>query len=124
MSFVNQWKAMHRRRGVSSYFRLSSSPKMMPLDVLPKERVLTSAYSSSGFELPQHIRFRNERALLEYVQKQTKIINETEEEVAKKQPFVSEPQINLPSIDMNRLVDQIYELIERKARIERERRGL
>jgi len=37
-------------------------------------------------------------------------------------PSHATPQ--LPSIDLNRLTDQIYQLMERKVRIERERRGL
>jgi hypothetical protein len=38
-----------------------------------------------------------------------------------KPPLVT-PQ--LPSIDVNRLADQVYQMMERKLRIERERRGL
>ncbi len=37
-------------------------------------------------------------------------------------PLHATPQ--LPSIDLNRLTDQVYQMLERKIRIERERRGL
>jgi len=37
-------------------------------------------------------------------------------------PLQATPQ--LPSFDLNRLTDQVYQLLERKIRIERERRGL
>ena len=37
-------------------------------------------------------------------------------------PMHATPQ--LPSIDLNRLTDQVYQMLERKIRIERERRGL
>ena len=37
-------------------------------------------------------------------------------------PLHATPQ--LPSIDLNRLTDQVYQMLERKVRIERERRGL
>jgi hypothetical protein len=53
----------------------------------------------------------------------TEIIKERviEKEAESKPPLVT-PQ--LPSIDVNRLADQVYSFIERKIRIEKERRGL
>ena len=53
----------------------------------------------------------------------TEIIKERviEKEEESKPPHAT-PQ--LPSIDLNRLTDQIYQMMERKIRIERERRGL
>jgi hypothetical protein len=44
---------------------------------------------------------------------------EKEEDI---KPLHATPQ--LPSIDLNRLTDQVYQMLERKIRIERERRGL
>jgi hypothetical protein len=51
----------------------------------------------------------------------TEIIKERVIEKEDRTPHAT-PQ--LPSIDLNRLTDQIYPLLERKVRIERERRGL
>ena len=51
----------------------------------------------------------------------TEIIKERVIEKEDKPPHAT-PQ--LPSVDVNRLTDQVYQLMERKVRIERERRGL
>ena len=55
--------------------------------------------------------------------KHTEIVKERviERELDSKPPqFTPQP----PGIDVDRMADQIYQLIERRARIERERRGL
>jgi hypothetical protein len=52
---------------------------------------------------------------------QTEIIKERVIEKEDKPPHAT-PQ--LPSVDVNRLTDQVYQLMERKVRIERERGGL
>jgi len=51
------------------------------------------------------------------------IIRETKERIVEKEK-VSPQQAKPLSFDVNRLADQVYQLIERKVRIERERRGL
>jgi hypothetical protein len=52
----------------------------------------------------------------------TEIIKERVIEKEDIKPLHAIPQ--LPSIDLNRLTDQVYQMLERKVRIERERRGL
>ncbi|MCK4731498.1 MAG: hypothetical protein KAT65_03480, partial [Methanophagales archaeon] len=52
----------------------------------------------------------------------TEIIKERVIEKEDIKPLHATPQ--LPSIDLNRLTDQVYQMLERKVRIERERRGL
>jgi hypothetical protein len=52
----------------------------------------------------------------------TQIIKERNKQIVEKEEVISKPKPTSP-IDINRLADQIYRLIERKARIERERRG-
>jgi D-hexose-6-phosphate mutarotase len=46
------------------------------------------------------------------------------EKVIEKEDRTPHATPQLPSIDVNRLADQIYQVIERRVRIERERRGL
>lgn len=51
------------------------------------------------------------------------VIRETKERIVEKE-VAPEPRERLSAPETNRLADQVYQLIERKIRIERERRGL
>ena len=70
--------------------------------------------------------FRNQQKIEQEVEEIKKIIIETKESVSEKSAtthFFKETDIKLP-LDINRLSDQVYQNIERRIRIERERRGL
>lgn len=117
------WKTSSgKKRATSSYLEII--PKTMTLIASSDAESLKSASSLLTLRRRSDFELMNDRILIEHVKRNPKIINEAREQIVKEQTLVSEQKVILPSIDMNRLSDQIYELIERKVRIERERRGL
>lgn len=68
---------------------------------------------------PMHEFAPSEHVIRAYPQ----IIRETKEKIIERAPVPPQHAIPL-AFDVNRLADQVYQLIERKVRIERERRGL
>jgi hypothetical protein len=87
-------------------------------------------HAKEDVETPLHATQQKPRAsLYEYapsehvIRSYPQIIKETREKIVEKESAPVQ-QANPSALDVSRLADQIYQLIERKIRIERERRGL
>ena len=92
-------------------------------DSKPENLGISGRLQPTSINSPEYV-FANKGLTTEYIRKKLEIVEETSKQIVKKHITIPEQKNALPSINIDRLADQIYSLIERKARIERERRGL
>ena len=104
------------------------------------QKIKTGVGEKAIYDIPPYFNFRNnkqmhtsevEKAPIYHTYPEIEHVTSTHTEIMKErviekgeesEPPHATPQ--LPSIDVNRLADQVYQMMERKLRIERERRGL
>jgi hypothetical protein len=136
----------HKPLGVSNknldtYILPSRSDLITPLfSYYSAQKIKTDMGEKAIYDILPYFNFRNnkqmytsevEKAPIYHIYPEIEHITSTHTEVMKERVIEKEeesepPHVTpqLPGIDVNRLADQVYSVIERKVRIERERRGL
>lgn len=116
-------KVVNAELSVLKPFAWRRIPQRRPITSLHKKG-LGADKGSEPLILDMHRKTKHAYPLIEYVMRTSPtVVTETREKVVEKE-VVSEPRGKVSVLDVNRLADQIYQLIERRVRIERERRGL